>query len=54
MKTDILKKGKRIAYLFLSLALVLSCAVPGPSVQAVTSDSIREKEREIEKAKEQV
>ncbi|MDE6213817.1 MAG: peptidoglycan DD-metalloendopeptidase family protein, partial [Lachnospiraceae bacterium] len=28
--------------------------VPGPSVQAVTSDSIREKEREIEKAKEQV
>ena len=54
MKTDILKKGKRIAYLLLSLALVLSCAVPGPSVQAVTSDSIREKEREIEKAKEQV
>ena len=54
MKTDILKKGKRIAYLFLSLALVLSCAVPGPSVHAVTSDSIREKEREIEKAKEQV
>ena len=54
MKTDILKKGKRIAYLLLSLVLVLSCAVPGPSVQAVTSDSIREKEREIEKAKEQV
>ena len=54
MKTDILKKGKRIAYLFLCLVLVLSCAAPGPSVQAVTSDSIREKEREIEKAKEQV
>ena len=54
MKTDILKKGKRIAYLFLSLALVLSCAAPGSSVQAVTSDSIREKEREIEKAKKEV
>ena len=54
MKTDILKKGKRIAYLLLSLALVLSCAVPGPSVQAVTSDSIREKEQEIEKAKKEV
>lgn len=54
MKTDILKKGKRIAYLLLSLALVFSCAVPGPSVQAVTSDSIREKEQEIEKAKKEV
>lgn len=54
MKTDILKKGKRIAYLLLSLALVLSCAAPGSSVQAVTSDSIREKEREIEKAKKEV
>lgn len=54
MKTDILKKGKRIAYLLLSLALVLSCAVPGPSVRAVTSDSIREKEQEIEKAKKEV
>ncbi len=54
MKTDILKRGKRIAYLFLCLVFVLSCAVPGPSVQAVTSDSIREKEREIEKAKKEV
>ena len=54
MKTDILKKGKRITYLLLSLALVLSCAAPGPSVQAVTSDSIREKEQEIEKAKKEV
>ena len=54
MKTDILKKGKRIAYLLLSLALVLSCAAPGSSVQAVTSDSIREKEQEIEKAKKEV
>jgi murein DD-endopeptidase MepM/ murein hydrolase activator NlpD len=33
---------------------VLSCAIPAPSVQAVTSESIREKEREIEKAKEEV
>ncbi|MBD5492008.1 MAG: peptidoglycan DD-metalloendopeptidase family protein [Lachnospiraceae bacterium] len=49
-----MKKGKRIAYLLLSLALVLSCAAPGSSVQAVTSDSIREKEREIEKAKKEV
>ena len=54
MKTDILKKGKRITYLLLSLALVLSCAAPGPSVHAVTSDSIREKEQEIEKAKKEV
>ncbi|MDE5716191.1 MAG: peptidoglycan DD-metalloendopeptidase family protein [Lachnospiraceae bacterium] len=45
---------KRIAGVTLCLALVLSSAVPGPSVQAVTSESIREKEREIEKAKEQV
>ena len=29
---------------------MLSCAVPAPLVQAVTSESIREKEREIEKA----
>ncbi|MDE7231617.1 MAG: peptidoglycan DD-metalloendopeptidase family protein [Lachnospiraceae bacterium] len=49
-----MKRGKRIAYLFLCLVFVLSCAVPGPSVQAVTSDSIREKEREIEKAKKEV
>lgn len=54
MKTDILKKGKRITYLLLCLVFVLSCATPGLSVQAVTSESIREKEREIEKAKEQV
>lgn len=54
LKTDILKKGKRIAYLLLCLLFVLFCATPGLSVQAVTSESIREKEREIEKAKEQV
>jgi len=33
---------------------VLSCAAPAPSVQAVTSESIREKEQEIEKAKKEV
>ncbi|MCI9346579.1 MAG: peptidoglycan DD-metalloendopeptidase family protein [Lachnospiraceae bacterium] len=38
----------------LCLALVLSCVAPAPTVQAVTSESIREKEREIEKAKEEV
>lgn len=54
MKTRIRKKLKRITGVTLCLALVLSCAMPGPSVQAVTSESIREKEREIEKAKEQV
>lgn len=54
MKTDKLKKGKRIAYLLLCLSFVLLCATPGSSVQAVTSESIREKEQEIEKAKEQV
>ena len=54
MKRDVKKKIKRIAGVTLCLALVLSSAVPGPSVQAVTSESIREKEREIEKAKEQV
>lgn len=54
MRTDILKKGKRIIYLLLCLALVLSCAVPGPPVFAVTSESIREKEREIENAKKEV
>ncbi|MDE5938905.1 MAG: peptidoglycan DD-metalloendopeptidase family protein [Lachnospiraceae bacterium] len=48
------KKFKRITCVTLCLAFVLSGAVPGPSVQAVTSESIREKEREIEKAKEQV
>lgn len=54
MKRDIKKKIKRITGVTLCLALVLSGAVPGSSVQAVTSESIREKEREIEKAKEQV
>ena len=54
MKIQSRKKIKRIAGVTLCLALVLSCALPGPSVRAVTSESIREKEREIEKAKEEV
>ncbi len=54
MKIHIRKKIKRIAGVTICLALVLSSAVPGPFVQAVTSESIREKEREIEKAKEEV
>ena len=54
MKIHIRKKIKRITGVTLCLALVLSSAVPAPSVQAVTSESIREKEREIEKAKEEV
>lgn len=54
MKVYVRMKIKKIAAVTLCLALVFSCAAPGPSVQAVTSDSIREKEREIEKAKEQV
>lgn len=54
MKIHSRKKIKRITCVTLCLALVLSCALPGPSVQAVTSESIREKEREIEKAKEEV
>ncbi len=54
MKVYVRMKIKKIAAVTLCLALVLSCAAPGPSVQAVTSDSIWEKEREIEKAKEQV
>lgn len=54
MKTDIRKKTKKIICVTLCLALVLSCAAPAPNVQAVTSESIREKEREIQKAKEQV
>ena len=54
MKTELRKKIKRIAGVTLCFALVLSCAVPAPLVQAVTSESIREKEREIEKAKEEV
>ncbi len=54
MKTNIRKKIKRITGVALCLALVLSCVAPAPTVQAVTSESIREKEREIEKAKEEV
>lgn len=54
MKIHIRKKIKKITSVTLCLALVLSCAIPAPSVQAVTSESIREKEREIEKAKEEV
>lgn len=54
MKIHIRKKIKKITGVTLCLALVLSCAIPAPSVQAVTSESIREKEREIEKAKEEV
>lgn len=54
MNTDIRKKIKRITGVTLCIALLAACAVPGPDVQAVTNDSIREKEREIEKAKEQV
>lgn len=48
------KKIRRITSVILCLALLLFCAVPAPAVQAVTSESIREKEREIEKAKEEV
>ncbi len=54
MKTDVQNKLKRIAILSLCLVVVISCAAPGIPAQAVTSESIREKEREIEKAKEQV
>lgn len=54
MKTYMRKKIKKITGVTLCFALVLACAAPGPSVQAVTSESIREKEREIEKAKEAV
>lgn len=54
MRRDVRNKLKRITILWLCLMLVISCAVPGISVQAVTNESIREKEREIEKAKEQV
>ncbi|MDE7246912.1 MAG: peptidoglycan DD-metalloendopeptidase family protein [Lachnospiraceae bacterium] len=43
-----------MAILSLCLVVVISCAAPGIPAQAVTSESIREKEREIEKAKEQV
>ena len=54
MKTDVQNRLKRIAILSLGLVVVISCAAPGIPAQAVTSESIREKEREIEKAKEQV
>lgn len=52
--TDRDKKTNRIAYVIICIALTFACGVPGITVQAVTSESIREKEREIEKAKEQV
>lgn len=54
MQTHIRYKFKKIAVVTICLALVLSCAAPAPSVRAVTSESIREKEREIEKAKQEV
>lgn len=54
MRKDNRKKIKKITAVTLCLALVFSCAAPAPSVQAVTSESIREKERQIEKAKEEV
>ncbi len=54
MNTDIRKKIKKIASVIMCFALLLSCGTPNLTVQAVTSESIREKEREIEKAKEQV
>lgn len=54
MKTDLHNRLKRITIIFLCLTFVISCTVPGIPAQAVTSESIREKEREIEKAKEQV
>lgn len=54
MKTDMRKRKKKIACVILCISLGLPCVLPGPFVQAVTSESIREKEREIEKAKEQV
>ena len=54
MKKDWQKKVKRIVILCLCLVFVISCAVPGIPAKAVTNESIREKEREIEKAKQQV
>ncbi len=54
MRTDVHNKLKRITILFLCLVFVISCAAPDIPAQAVTSESIKEKEREIEKAKEQV
>ncbi len=54
MKTDVQNKLKRITIVFLCLVFVISCAIPGIPAQAVTNESIRQKEQEIEKAKEQV
>lgn len=54
MKIDIRKTIKRITCVIICLAMVLACGRPCLTVQAITSDSIREKEREIEKAKEEV
>lgn len=54
MKRKAGKRIKRITSVIACLALLLSCGTPCLTVQAVTSESIREKEREIEKAKEQV
>lgn len=54
MKTDLHNRLKRVTIIFLCLTFVISCTVPGIPAQAVTSESIREKEREIEAAKEQV
>ncbi len=54
MRTDVHNRVKRILIILLCFVFVISCAVPGIPAQAVTSESIREKEREIEKAKEQV
>ncbi len=54
MKIAIWKKTKRITSVIVCLALILSCGTTSLTVQAVTSESIREKEREIEKAKEEV
>lgn len=54
MKREVGKKNTKITCVTLCLALALSCAAPGLRVQAVTSESIQEKEQEIKKAKEQV
>lgn len=54
MRTDVHNRLKRILIILLCFVFVISCAAPGIPAQAVTSESIREKEREIEKAKEQV
>ena len=54
MKKNLWKKTERITYVMICSALVVLCAVPDMHVQAVTSESIREKEQEIKKAKEQV